>query len=57
MFWGTDCQDIDDALHARVLPNGNIEAGVRACCVVSRLIRSFLTVIHRYRGRVAFCAS
>ena len=24
-----DCQDIDDALHARVLPNGNIEAGVR----------------------------
>lgn len=22
------CQDIDDALHARVLPNGNIEAGV-----------------------------
>lgn len=24
------CQDIDDALHARELPNGNIEAGVRA---------------------------
>ena len=24
-----DCQDIDDALHARLLPNGNIEAGVR----------------------------
>ena len=24
-----DCQDIDDALHARSLPNGNIEAGVR----------------------------
>lgn len=23
------CQDIDDALHARKLPNGNIEAGVR----------------------------
>lgn len=23
------CQDIDDALHARALPNGNIEAGVR----------------------------
>ncbi|KAG9080496.1 exosome catalytic subunit dis3, partial [Ceratobasidium sp. 370] len=23
-----DCQDIDDALHARLLPNGNIEAGV-----------------------------
>ncbi|KAF9529933.1 hypothetical protein CPB83DRAFT_925381 [Crepidotus variabilis] len=22
------CQDIDDALHARVLPNGNVEAGV-----------------------------
>lgn len=28
------CQDIDDALHARKLPNGNIEAGVREwlCC-------------------------
>lgn len=25
-----NCQDIDDALHARLLPNGNIEAGVRA---------------------------
>lgn len=25
----TACQDIDDALHARQLPNGNIEAGVR----------------------------
>ena len=25
----TGCQDIDDALHARRLPNGNIEAGVR----------------------------
>lgn len=25
------CQDIDDALHARKLPNGNIEAGVREC--------------------------
>jgi exosome complex exonuclease DIS3/RRP44 len=24
-----DCQDIDDALHARRLSNGNIEAGVR----------------------------
>ena len=24
-----DCQDIDDALHARLLPNGNIETGVR----------------------------
>lgn len=23
------CQDIDDALHARPLPNGNVEAGVR----------------------------
>jgi hypothetical protein len=26
------CQDIDDALHARMLPNGNIEAGVRKYC-------------------------
>lgn len=25
------CQDIDDALHARRLPNGHIEAGVREC--------------------------
>lgn len=25
----TGCTDIDDALHARPLPNGNIEAGVR----------------------------
>jgi exosome complex exonuclease DIS3/RRP44 len=25
------CQDIDDALHARRLPNGRIEAGVRMC--------------------------
>jgi hypothetical protein len=25
----TGCQDIDDALHARRLENGNIEAGVR----------------------------
>lgn len=25
------CQDIDDALHARLLPNGNIETGVREC--------------------------
>ena len=24
-----DCQDIDDALHARLLPNGSVEAGVR----------------------------
>lgn len=28
-FWLPGCQDIDDALHARRLPNGNIEAGVR----------------------------
>lgn len=28
-IWSTGCQDIDDALHARQLPNGNIEAGVR----------------------------
>lgn len=28
------CQDIDDALHARRLPNGNIEAGVRESIVV-----------------------
>jgi exosome complex exonuclease DIS3/RRP44 len=28
------CQDIDDALHARLLPNGNIEAGVRTWHIV-----------------------
>lgn len=28
-----DCQDIDDALHARILPNGNIEAGVRMLAI------------------------
>ncbi|KIK68485.1 hypothetical protein GYMLUDRAFT_35913, partial [Collybiopsis luxurians FD-317 M1] len=27
----SSCQDIDDALHAKILPNGNIEAGVRYC--------------------------
>ena len=26
------CQDIDDALHAKRLPNGNIQAGVREFC-------------------------
>lgn len=31
------CQDIDDALHAKRLPNGNIEAGVREL-VSSRLL-------------------
>ena len=25
------CTDIDDALHARKLPNGNFEVGVRKC--------------------------
>lgn len=30
------CQDIDDALHARKLPNGNIEAGVREFSVITR---------------------
>lgn len=29
MYTFSGCQDIDDALHARQLPNGNIEAGVR----------------------------
>ena len=33
------CQDIDDALHARSLPNGNIEAGVRTYMLI-------LTVTH-----------
>src|SRR5689334_469669 len=25
------CEDIDDALHVRILPNGNYEVGVRKC--------------------------
>jgi hypothetical protein len=29
MRFVTGCQDIDDALHAKMLENGNIEAGVR----------------------------
>jgi len=28
-FYFSGCQDIDDALHARMLPNGNVETGVR----------------------------
>lgn len=28
-YYSQGCQDIDDALHARRLPNGNVEAGVR----------------------------
>ncbi|GFZ46672.1 Chromosome disjunction protein 3 [Saitozyma sp. JCM 24511] len=33
-----NCQDIDDALHARPLPNGNIEAGVRDIADVSHFV-------------------
>lgn len=29
LIFASGCQDIDDALHAKLLPNGNIEAGVR----------------------------
>lgn len=29
LIFAQGCQDIDDALHAKLLPNGNIEAGVR----------------------------
>ena len=36
-----NCQDIDDALHAKELPNGNIEAGVREC--ISNIVTSTLT--------------
>ena len=42
------CQDIDDALHARQLPNGNIEAGVRksltyhSYCPFTTLMKIFL---------------
>lgn len=42
-----DCQDIDDALHARILPNGNIEAGVREC--LSQCSDFPYSVFARYR--------
>jgi exosome complex exonuclease DIS3/RRP44 len=48
-----NCQDIDDALHARLLPNGNIEAGVRKYII-------FLPIPNphhaqcRHRRRLAF---
>lgn len=37
------CQDIDDALHARQLPNGNIEAGVREYRPVSGFLTTQLS--------------
>lgn len=41
------CQDIDDALHARRLPNGNIEAGVRQC--FSKFYCEFWLHLYRHR--------
>jgi exosome complex exonuclease DIS3/RRP44 len=38
------CQDIDDALHARLLPNGNIEAGVRESPGLDWLLESHLPI-------------
>lgn len=41
------CQDIDDALHARLLPNGNVEAGVRESGLYY-LILEYTYFRHRY---------
>lgn len=57
------CQDIDDALHARRLPNGNIEAGVRALpflfpvLAVAFILDFTQTCLpcHRHRRCFAFC--
>lgn len=43
------CQDIDDALHARPLPNGNIEAGVRTLKFPLSDYHSFKQFPHRHR--------
>lgn len=43
------CQDIDDALHARPLPNGNIEAGVRTLKFPLSGYHSFKHFPHRHR--------
>ena len=51
------CQDIDDALHARKLPNGNIEAGVRECHASERSIESAAECGIRYRRCFSLCAS
>lgn len=53
------CQDIDDALHARRLPNGNIEAGVRKFILpsFSSQKRFLFHQQCRYRRRVTFCTS
>ena len=51
------CQDIDDALHARKLPNGNVEAGVRECDVSVGSIELAAECGVRYRGCLSLCAS
>ncbi|KAF4580793.1 exosome catalytic subunit dis3 [Pleurotus pulmonarius] len=42
LMYSLGCQDIDEALHARHLPNGNIEAGVRTYFLFS-LVAATLT--------------
>ncbi|KAI0341128.1 RNB-domain-containing protein [Trametopsis cervina] len=44
------CEDIDDALHARLLPNGNIEAGVHIADV-SRFVGSDNAMDHEAAAR------
>ncbi|KAI0076851.1 RNB-domain-containing protein [Panus rudis PR-1116 ss-1] len=44
------CQDIDDALHARPLPNGNIEAGVHIADV-SRFVTADTPMDHEAAAR------
>jgi exosome complex exonuclease DIS3/RRP44 len=50
------CQDIDDALHARRLPNGNIEAGVRECDAFIHQSNILMQSRFRYRRCFSFCS-
>ncbi len=51
------CQDIDDALHARRLPNGNIEAGVRELDFFKHLTPPLIGIsCFRHRRCLPFCS-
>lgn len=50
------CQDIDDALHARRLPNGNIEAGVRESLSVRSHRRTRLILARRHCRCLPLCS-
>lgn len=43
------CTDIDDALHAKLLPNGNIQAGVREFCLPLFLVPRRVTKLTFWR--------